>query len=219
MASGIRFGACSGVNGGITYDDFGPDIPTEIFQLNFSFDADPNRIGFFGENGPPAAVILTEYQDRTHRTNKSGSDLGALINVKYVDANTASVSGVNFPNITDLPGSSGTLLLRFREENDVPVVTQNGYLRATRIVSNVVNEGLKPLNVSIFGFQAADTHGNAGDTSWTEMSDGVGGGSDLAFANQTGLANVHDWVVALSVSPQAVGTNTDFAFWAQVEFL
>lgn len=219
MVSGIRFSAASGIQGGVTFDDFGPDLPLEIFQYNSDFQSDPNRIGFFGAAGAPAAVIVGQYQDRTHRTNNAGTDLGFMINVKFTGASDAAVSGVSFPNIEDLPGESGTLLMRFREASDSLVITQNGFLRAIRFVTNEPDETLRPLNVDIQGFAAADTHGNAGDSSWTQMSDGAGGGSDLSLSNQTGETSVHDWVVALSASPTAVGTNVGFGFLAQVEFL
>jgi hypothetical protein len=219
MVSGIRFSACSGIQGGITFDDFGPDLPLEIFAYNSSFQSSPNRIGFFGLTGAPASVIVGQYQQRTHRTNSVGSDLGVMINVKFTGASDAEVSGVPFPNIEDLPGQSGTILMRFREASDTLVVTQNGFLRAIRLVTNEPNDGLRPLNVDIRGFQAADTHGNAGDSTWTQMSDGAGAGSDLSLANQIGETSVHDWIVALSASPTAIGTNTAFAFLAQIEFL
>jgi len=105
MVSGIRFSACSGIQGGITYDDFGPDLPLEIFAYNSSFQSDPNRIGFFGEAGAPASVIVGAYQDRTHRSNNAGGDLGFMINVKFAGVSDAAVSGVSYPNIEDLPGS------------------------------------------------------------------------------------------------------------------
>jgi hypothetical protein len=219
MVSGVRISACSGVMGGLTYDDFGPDLPIEIFAYNSSFQSDPNRLGLFGVTGAPAAVIVGQYQSRTHRTNNVGADLGTFINVKFTGSSDAEVSGVSFPNIEDLPGESGTLLMRFREESDTLVITQNGFLRAVRFVANEPDEGLRPLNIDIQGFQAADTHGNAGDSTWTQMSDGVGGGSDLSLSNQAGETSVHDWVVAISASPTAVGTNTSFGFLAQVEFL
>jgi len=219
MVSGIRFSACSGILGGVTFDDFGPDLPLEIFQYNSSFQSDPNRIGFFGAAGSPASVIVGQYQDRTHRTNNAGADLGFMINVKFAGASDAAVSGVSFPNIEDLPGASGTLLMRFREASDTLVITQNGFLRAVRFVSNEPNDGLRPLNIDIRGFQAADTHGNAGDSTWTQMADGAGAGSDLSLSNQTGETSVHDWVVALSASPTAIGTNIAFGFLAQIEFL
>lgn len=219
MVSGIRFGACSGIQGGLTYADWGPDVPQEIFAYNSSFQSDPNRVGFFGSAGAPASVIIGQYQDRTHRTNNTGADLGIMINVKFTGASDAAVSGVAFPNVEDLPGASGTLLMRFRDATDTLVITQNGFLRAIRFVTNEPNDGLKPLNVDIRGFQAADTHGNAGNSSWTQMSDGAGAGSDLSLANQTGETSVHDWFIALSASPQAVGTNAAFGFLAQIEFL
>lgn len=220
MVSGIRFSACSGIQGGITFDDFGPDLPLEIFQYNSSFLATQNRMGFFGLAGAPSSpVIVGQYQDRTHVTDNAGTDFGVMINVKFTGASDASVSGVSFPNIEDLPGASGTLLLRFREAADTLVVTQNGLFRAIAFVADEPNTGVRPSDIEIQAFAAADTHGNAGDSSWTQIADGTAGGSDLSLSNQTGETSVHDYVVAVSATPQTIGTKTAFGFFVQIEFL
>jgi hypothetical protein len=218
MISGIRFFGCSGAMGGTPSSRPEPNL--ELFQYNASFQSSPNRIGFFGSAGAPSSpVVVGEYQNRTHRTNSAGADLGVLINVKYTGSSDAQVSGVSYPNIEDLPGASGTLLMRFREASDSAVLTQNGFLRAIRFVANIPDITLKPLNIDIRAFKAADTQGNAGDSSWTQLADGAGAGSDLTLSNHTSSQTVHDYVVAVSVSPQTVGTKVDFGFLAQLEYL
>lgn len=212
MISGIRVLMCSGVLGGLTTQE-----PPDIWAYDSNFQSSPNRIGFMSQAFGP--VIVGDYQNRTIRTDNAGTNFGQLINVKYVSSTAAEVSGVPFPNPADIPGSSGTVLLRFKEPNGTAVQTQNGFFRAIRFSSNIPANGLKPLNIDIRGLRIKDTHGNAGQSSWTQLADGLGGGSDITLPNHTSAVNIHDYVMAISASPQAAGTNTAFGFLSQLEYL
>lgn len=212
MVSGIRYLFASGCFGGISVQE-----PPDIFQYDANFQSDPNRIGFMGATFGP--VIVGTYQERSIRTNNAGTNFGQLINVKYTSNTAAEVSGVPFPNITDLPGASGTVLLRFKEPSNTAVMTQNGFFRAIRFSGTTPINGLKPLNIDIRAFKAKDTHGNAGDSAWTQLADGVGGGSDLSLTNHSSAVSIHDYPIAVSATPQAAGTNTSFGFLSQLEYL
>lgn len=215
MISGVRAFACSGALGGTASSKAEP--PFEIFEYNSAWLATPNRVGFMGQSFGP--VIVGVFQERTIRTDNAGTNYGQLINNKFTGASTSEVSGVSFPNLTNLPGISGSVLWRFRESSNTAVQTQNGFLRVVRFTSDIPVNGLKPLNIDIRAYKVQDTHGNAGGTSWTQLSDGLGGGSDLSLSNHTSPVTVHDFPVAISASPQAVGTNTAFGFLIQLEYL
>lgn len=224
MVSGIRFFAGSGVMGNTVASLYAVNQATpaaEIFALEPGATHSPNRLGFFGLFGAPnSPVIVGQFQDRTHRTDHDGSDLGIWINGKFTGAASVAISGVPFTaNFQTIPQESGTLLLRFTEPNDSPVVTQNAVFRAIDLtaasgapdVANYVN------NITVQAFQLADTDGFAGDTAWTQLSDP--GGADLTLEPQVQEATVHDFHIIVSAAAGVAGRKRDFAFYCQLEFL
>lgn len=219
MASGIRWFSCSGALGGTPSTRAVPNI--EIFNFEPRATNSPNRIGFFGQNGAPSSpVIVGLYQDRTHRTNHHGSDLGPLINVKYTGASDATVSGVPLSatgiTLAQIPQASGTVLLRFAEPNNTNVITQNGTFRAVNMTaaSGVPEVSSFVSNITIQAAQLADTAGTAGDASWTDITAGY-----LSLADQALEASVHDYHIILSASPLSAGRKINFGFYCYIEFL
>lgn len=217
MVSGVRFSACSGAMGGQPSNRTFP-AALEIFQMIPGDTTSPLRLGFFGAGGAPnAAVIVGQYQDRTHRTNHNGSDLGVFINHKFSDSVTSIISGVTFPNITDTPGSSGTLLCRFTEPTAQQVQTQNASFKAVSFntSSGVPNIDAIPSNITIQAFELKNTVGGAGNTSWSTLTTGS---NSLSLNNQAATASIHDFIVAVSASPTTTGTNRDFGFAVRLEY-
>lgn len=219
MASGIRFFACSGAMGGTPSTRATPNL--EIFNLEAGATNNPNRMGFFGSAGAPnSAVIVGQYQDRTHRCDETGVDFGAMINVKFTGASTASVSGVPFTaGLTNIPSTSGTLLCRFTEPNDAAVVTQNATFRAINLtagsgapnISDLVSAG-----ILIKAAQLQDTQGFAGNASWQNIDSS---GSALSLQSQVVATNVHDFHLIVSGTPTAAGRKINFAYYMQLEYL
>ncbi len=221
MVSGIRFFGCSGSMGGTPSTRATPNI--EIFNLEIGATHSPNRLGLFGSAGAPnSAVIVGQYQDRTHRTNHVGSDLGQMVNVKYTGSTSASVSGVALTStghtLATIPQNSGTLLCRFTEPNNTSVITQQGTFRAVALNASSGMPDITSLatNITVQAAQLQDTSGNAGDSSWTLISNG---GAALSLADQSLESNVHDFHLIVSGSPTAAGRNISFGYYLSVEFL
>lgn len=226
MVSGIRFFPGSGAFGNTIaslYAAGKAEPGGEIFNLEAGATESPNRLGFFGANGAPSSpVIVGQYQDRTHRTNHDGDDLGQFINIKFTAAGTAEVSGVSTTvtgaDLQDVPSESGTLLLRFTEPNGTPVITQQAVFRAISLTAASGAPDVSDLasNITVRALQLADTDGYAGDTTWTEISSG---GADLTLEDQSTEAHVHDYHVGVSAAAAIAGRKRDFAFYCQLEFL
>ncbi len=218
MVSGIRFFECSGNH--IPAGRATPNI--EIFQLEAGATASPERIGFAGLLGlPNSPVVVGTYQDRTHRTNHNGADLGTLINIKFTGASSAEVSGVPLTQtghtLATIPNASGTLLLRFIEPSGTEVQTQNAIFNAVSLnASSGASITTTPSNITIQAFQLADTQGNPGNSSWTNLT---GASNSLALNNQTSAALCHDFHLGISVLPLSAGVQRGFGFYAQLEFL
>lgn len=236
MVSGIRFFACSGAMGQLTtgrltpadYYAAGGALPAdralpnlEIFQLvPGPVLGVPTRMGFFGSLGAPnSAVIVGQYQDRTHRTDELGTDFGAMVNGKFTGASTVEHSGVPFTGgFANVPGESGTLLARFTEENFTAVITQSATFRAVNLnaVDAMPDVGDLATGITIQAAQLQDTAGNAADASWSEISSG---GAALSLADQSLEAHIHDFHLLVSGNPTAAGRKTNFGYFLQLEFL
>lgn len=223
MVSGIRFFAGSGAFGNTIVSLYaaGKAEPGgEIFTLEAGATPMPNRLGFFGANGAPnSPVVVGQYQDRTHRTNHDGADLGIFVNMKYTGTSLMEVSGVEFSAaFTTIPSESGTLLLRFTEENGTAVITQQAVFRAINLTAASGAPDVSDLadNITVRAVQLADTENFAGGTEWVEISNG---GADLDLDDQAAEAHVHDFHLGVSASPTLAGRKRDFAFYCQLEFL
>jgi hypothetical protein len=236
MVSGIRFFACSGAMGGTgniggggtatLYAAGRADPLLEIFGFEISATNSPNRMGFFGTGGAPSSpVIVGQYQDHTFRTDHVGADLGVMINNKFNSSTTATVSGTFGANgvlgsvdISDIPNLSGTLMCRFREPNDTPVITQQAVFRAINLTAASGAPDVSDLatGITVQAAQLADTDGDAGDSTWTEISSG---GSSLSLADQTAEATIHDYHLIVAGNPGAAGRKINFAYYIQLEFL
>lgn len=213
MISGVRAFGCSGIHGQ-NGTQARPEPGAEIFALIPGDTSSPTFVGFFGGLGAPSSpIVVGQYNERTHRTNHSGANLGHLINVKFTGTSSAEVSGVPLTStghtLATIPQISGTLLCRFREPNDSAVTTSNGFFYAVKLNSNsgVPDISDDPADIIIKAAQLADTAGNAGDSSWTTIADGTDSGSNsLGLADQSVSATIHDWHIIISASPQAAGT-------------
>ena len=230
MVSGVRFFACSGAMGGTPSNEAVPLI--EIFNLEVAATASPNRLGFFGPNkAPNSPVRIGNYQDHTHRTDNVGTDLGELINVKFIGSNDADVSGVNLTltghaadgGLSAIPQNSGTLLIRFTEPNAQNVQTQNSILRciglnaASGVPGGDGSSADAATDITVRGAQLADTDGYGGDADWTNMTATTS--ASLSLTDQVQEVTVHDWHVILSATPAAAGRKVDFGFYMETEFL
>jgi hypothetical protein len=226
MTSGIRFMACSGAMGNTQatlYSNGQATTRLEIFGLEPGATDNPNRLGLFGSAGAPnSAVVVGQYQDRTHVTNHGGSNLGHLVNVKYTGATSASVSGVAISvtghTLATIPQASGTLLARFTEPTATAVIVQNATLSAVDLTaaSGLPDPSNLADGITVQAAQLQDTAGNAGDSSWTTISSA---GAALSLADQSMLAVVHDYHLIISGSPSSAGRKIDWGFYMSLEYL
>ena len=220
MVTAVTFFSTSGAMGGRVDGDGIATPPLSFSTFEPGATSIGNRLGFFGAQGAAnSPIAVNAYQDRCHIVDYLGADFGVLVQVKFIDANTAEVSGVNFPNPVDIPGGSGTILCRFTDPDTQLVTTQTATFRAVELTaaSGVPDISDEPENIDIRALQIQDTNGGAGDTAWTQIAGG--GSNSLSLTDQAGEQTVHDFEIAVSASPTAAGRKTDFGFVVDLEFL
>jgi hypothetical protein len=186
-----------------------------------------NYIGFFGAGGPqdiPFAVAVNSYQDRTYITNTSGFNLGVapfgllesgkLINHKFLTTTTVNVGNQDNVDVLDVPQESGMLLMRF-ESSGPAVRTQNGLFRTVALNAS---SGVTDITAIVTGIDVR-CYEPEEDSAWVNTAGAVAISNILNIADDNFDALIHDFFVAVSVSPEAVGERNDWGFVFQLEFL
>lgn len=183
-------------------------------------------IGFFG-SAFGSSVNVGEYQTTTWVTNSAGTSQGIQTdNVKWTHPSSGSINGAASVGLTSIPNYLATLNIRFNHTSAIK--TQNVKLRIYDR-SNINNDpsGVTCQVAEIAHVDTAQTANGSGSSTWNNVhgsaviltltaSPGHSGyrpnGASTTDAN-------HDWYVALSASPDSIGSKTNFGLYCECEFL
>ena len=184
-------------------------------------------LGFYGA-GFGFSVEVGQYQDTTFITDGNGVNQGPQCdNIKWKDSasgiiNSAS-SGVA---LTAIPNYLATLNVRFTHGTSIQ--TQNVKLRIYDRTS--INNGASGVTTKAAELIHPDTVQNnngSGDTSWVTP---VGSAVIMDLVSSPGTSGLrpngasttdtqHDWYVALSASPDSIGSKTLYGLYVELEYL
>lgn len=184
-------------------------------------------LGFYG-GGFGFSVEVGAYQDSTFITNSNGTAQGPQVdNVKYQNIGSGIVNGAGsgVPLIS-IPNYLATLHVRFNHSSAVRV--QNAKLRIYDR-SNVNNpaSGVTCKVAEIIHPGLTQVPTGSGDTVWQTPT---GSSSIMDLVASPGLSGLspngvgtsdynHDWFVALSASPDSIGSKTNFGLYISLEYL
>lgn len=171
-------------------------------------DVAANKIVFSGDAVNLAvAIAVGEWQDGTYvGSDDPGSEVEQANNVKYVSDTEMSVNGGATENINDtnLTEQECTLRIRFTPPASASVANARLY------VFDGTTTTVRASGVEVYAFERG-----VGATAWTQINDasqGLGGdnsGERLLLEDRT-AATEHIWYVAISVSPEIVGSWSNF---------
>jgi len=157
-------------------------------------------------------ITVASFQDGTHIGNGDpGTDqCGAnhANNVKYLTNSTMSVNGGGSENINDTNLTQNECTLRYDFADAASVATSS----ARFYCFNASVTTTRASDLDVYAFERG-----VSATAWTKINDhsaGNGGdnsGQRLDLANQ-GAATSHNFYLAISASPEAVGAKTAFDF-------
>ena len=190
-------------------------------------------LGFYGDAGHSASVPVGEYQGRTFITNSTGTLEGTEgDNIKFLNAGSGILgsdgSGVG---IDAMPFSSASLMIRFSHSSTVRV--QNPELRiydGSDITAGATGVTTKAAEiVHPWTTKQPHTEGSGvNDGAWVTP---VGASPTLSLSpspgptglfvgpgNSTHSSTVHDWFVALSSSPDSIGSK-QYGLYVSLEYL
>lgn len=199
---------------------------------NFTIqDLSGSGLGFYGSSGFGASVRVGEYQGRTFITNGAGTTQGPEVdNVQYLNVGSGIIgqagSGIA---LTCIPNYQATLNIRFTY--DTAVRTQNAEFRiydrsninnpasgVTTKVAEIIHPGITQANTGS-GDTTWLTPGGSGTTVSLAPSPGVSGFYAGNGSNGNWSGTQHDWYLALSASPDSIGSKTSFGGYFQLEYL
>ena len=196
-------------------------------------------IGIFGAGGAGYSISVNEYGDTAYITSTDGQTVFAQIdNVKWISASGYEGAGSVSGWLDALPNYLTTLNVRFTHGSAVRVqnVRLRGYYDtiATEPSGIIIQaaEIVHPLETaeppaSPSGWPFWMSLSGSTNVLWLANSPGMSGhyacGQEQTQQNETHGSNRtdtrHDWFVALSVSPQTVGSKVGNRIYVELEYL
>lgn len=186
-------------------------------------------IGFYGSSFG-ASVPVGAWQDTTYVTNSVGTLQNIQCdNVKWTHNASGGIAGGNSLPLTSIPNDIATLNIRFTYDSAVRV--QNAQLRiydrstVTRGASGVTTAVAEIVHPS--PIQGAT---GSGSTTWFYAS-GTYNNSAFSLKDSPGISGIwnngtsvkqdtrHDWYLALSASPDSIGSKTLYGLYCSLEYL
>lgn len=173
------------------------------------------------------SVAVASYQETTWVTDSTGTIQGPqLDNIKYVHPASGEINGAAAQNLLNMPNYLATLNIRFNHTS--PIQTQNAQFRVydrNNINNNPSGVTCKVAELIHPSLTQTGLLGS-GDSSWITT---FGSGSIVDLISSPGVSGLrpsgastinvqHDWYLAISSSPNSVGSKT-FAGYFSVEYL
>lgn len=194
-------------------------------------------LGFYG-SGFGYSVPVGSYQSKTFLTNAAGTAQGPEVdNVKYHNSGSGYVGAigeepVSIP-LTGIPNYQATLNIRFEHTSAVQV--QNAIIKIyDRANINNNASGVTTYLAEIIHPDVLQTVKGSGDTVWM-VNSGVAGVQNYTFtlapspgsggqyagngSNSVRPDACHDWYLALSASPDSIGSKSNYGLYCSLEYL
>jgi len=205
-------------------------------------------IGFYGSSFG-VSVPVSDTQDTTFTTNENGTLQGVqLHNTKFATTETVSIDGADAIDLANLPNYLCPLNIRFTNDDPVKVQNcklrifdRSDITNHAQGVTTYVYEARHPVQLQVasgLAFKGRDLN------SWYEY-DPQDAMSDMTFTSSPGVSGLntnesdsvspekgwtstsgiqlaslrHDWYVALSASPESIGSKTNYGLYFSLEYL
>lgn len=205
-------------------------------EINFYADSfgitnlNGSGLGFYGA-GFGQSVNVGEWQDTTFITNGNGTSQGPQVNnTKYVNTMSGIINGASSGVLlTQIPNYLSTLNIRFT--HNVSVQVQNVKLRIYDR-SNINNpaSGVTTKVAELIHPDIIQNNNGSGDTTWLTPqgsalimdlapSPGYSGIYAGNGSNSTRADTRHDHYIAISASPDSIGSKNLYGLYVSLEYL
>lgn len=186
-------------------------------------------LGFFGSSFGDS-VDVGEYQDTTFITDGNGLVEGPQVNnIKYTHPNSGSINGAGSVVLTAIPNYLATLNIKFTHSSAVQVQNVKARIYDRSSINNPAS-GVTTKMAELIHVDTIQNNNGSGDSSWATpagssvvvtlaQSPGQSGFYAGGGAVSTREDTVHDWFLAISASPDSIGSKTNFALYCELEYL
>lgn len=187
-------------------------------------------LGFYGDGGFGASVSVGAYQGRTFITNSAGTSQGPEVNnVKYHNSGSGILgqagSGIGLQAV---PNYLSTLKISFTNDSAVKVQNAKIYCYDRSSINNGPT-GVTCKMAELIHPSITQIGNGSGDGTWITP---VGSSVVLDLANSPGTSGQyaangstslwsdtrHDWYVAISASPNSIGSKDKFGLYVSLEY-
>lgn len=195
---------------------------------NFNiYDVSSSGLGFFGD-GFGVSLPVSSWNVRTFITNAAGNIAGPEVdNIKW-SASNSGIIGQSGSSVllTQIPNYLATLNVRFTHSTQVKVTNTEFRIFDRSNINNPAS-GVTCRVAEIIHPDTVQTNNGSGDTTWITAGGsgttvplvGSPGPSGTSISGVNTISTQHDWFVAISVSPDSVGSKTQFGAYVSTEYL
>lgn len=185
-------------------------------------------LGFFGAGGFGYSVPVGEWQETTFITNGAGTTQGPQVdNITYLNSMSgivgSSSSGIQ---LRAIPNYQATLNIRFTHSSAVQTQNVVVYIYDRTSINNPAS-GVTTAVAELIHPTVTQVNNGSGDTFWSFLE---GTGVTLSLIDSPGIsgqrpngasttATDHDWYLAISASPDSLGSKTLYGLYISLEYL
>lgn len=211
-------------------------MPTVSFFGNYSNvinNLNGSGLGFYGSTFGNS-VNVGEYQTTTWITDSNGTIQGPQCqNVKFTHLASGSLNGAASIPLTGIPNQNASL--RISITNATSIQIQNATIKLyDRASTSNRPSGVTTAVAEIIHPSTLQTVKGSGNSTWTMFSGVAGTVQSLALCNGPGFSGnygglyggslspastQHDYFLALSSSPDSIGSKTQYALLFSYEYL
>ena len=187
-------------------------------------------LGFYGQASFGSSINVGSYNQRTFITDSTGTVQGQEVNnVQYLNVASGILGqGGSGIGLQAIPNTQSSLNVRFT--NDTPCKTQGAQVIIfDRTTVTSAASGVTTQVAQLIHPATVQGPGGSGDTAWTKFNF-QNGGSALNLANSPGTSGFspngvnttdvqHDWYLAISASPDTIGSKTLYGLYISLQYL
>ena len=203
------------------------DFYADTFNLNGS------GLGFYGSSFGQS-VDVGSYQNTTYITNSNGTAQGELVNNIRYQGSAPYASGyvaseLDPTNLTHIPNYLATLNVRFTHSSAVKAQNVKCRIYDRSSINNPAS-GVTTKLAELIHPDTVTGAGGSGDTAWLTPagssvivdlapSPGISGLYAGNGSNSVRSDTRHDWYMAISASPDSIGSKTLYGLYISLEYL
>lgn len=211
-------------------------MPTlELYAGEDTLVSTSSGLGFFGDNGFGAAVVIGSYNGHTFITNASGTSQNFECNNNKYNGTSEVIHGQESSGIAlkNLPNELATINIRFTHGSAIYCQQAKLWIFDGSFTGISANKEIPVANLTFYTAEIRHrsrlqtVESDYSDTSWSNVS--VSGSNYIDVVNSPGSNGVreggfeelsirHDWYIALSCTPTQLG-NKEFGMTFELEYL